>query len=91
MTAFANFTNAYTNATLATRPEVGSYTTFDLTAQYDIGKLLGEQYKELRAALSVQNMLDRDPPYVQNATLAFDPQNASAMGRFVSLNLSYKF
>jgi iron complex outermembrane receptor protein len=91
VTAFANFTNAYTNATLATRPEVGSYTTFDLTAQYDLGKLFGEQYKELRAALSVQNLLDRDPPYVQNATLAFDPQNASAMGRFASLTLSYKF
>lgn len=91
VTAFANFTNAYTNATLASRPEVGSYTTFDLTAQYDLGKLFGPAYKELRAALSVQNLLDRDPPYVQNATLAFDPQNASAMGRFASLSLSYKF
>lgn len=91
VTAFANFTNAYTNATLAGRPEVGSYTTFDLTAQYDLGKLFGPAYKELRAALSVQNLLDRDPPYVQNATLAFDPQNASAMGRFASLSLSYKF
>ncbi|WP_306393471.1 TonB-dependent receptor [Telluria beijingensis] len=91
VTAFANFTNAYTNATLANRPEVGSYTTFDLTAQYDLGKLFGPAYQELRAALSVQNLLDRDPPYVQNATLAFDPQNASAMGRFASLSLSYKF
>jgi iron complex outermembrane receptor protein len=91
VTAFANFTNAYTNATLATRPEVASYTTFDLTAQYDLGKLLGPSFKELRAALNVQNVFDRDPPYVQNATMAFDPQNTSAIGRFASLTLSYKF
>ncbi|WP_020656510.1 TonB-dependent receptor domain-containing protein [Massilia niastensis] len=91
VTAFANFTNAYTNATLATRPKIASHTTIDLTAQYDIGKLFGEQYKELRAALSVQDLFDRKPPFVQNATMAFDPQNTSAIGRFASLTLSYKF
>jgi iron complex outermembrane receptor protein len=91
VTAFANFTNAYTNATLAARPKISSYTTFDLTAQYDLGKLFGDSYKELRASVNVQNLLDRDPPYVQNATLAFDPQNASAIGRFASATLSYKF
>jgi iron complex outermembrane receptor protein len=91
VTGFANFSNAYKNTTLAGTPEVASNTTLDLTGQYDIGKLIGPRYKELRVALSVQNLLDRAPPYVQNATLAFDPQNVSAIGRFASLALSGKF
>ncbi|MES3021758.1 MAG: TonB-dependent receptor [Pseudomonadota bacterium] len=89
--AFANFTNAYKNTTLAGSPKVDAHTTVDLTAQYDIGKLIGPQFKELRAALSIQNLFDSTPPYVQNATMAFDPQNVSAIGRFASLTLSYKF
>lgn len=88
---FANFTNAYTNTTLASNPKVASSTTWDMSAQYDIGKLFGTRYKTLRASLSVINMFDRKPPYVQNATLAFDPQNFSAIGRMGSLTLDYKF
>lgn len=88
---FANFTNAYTNATLATRPKVASSTTWDLTGQYDIGKLFGDRYRELRASVSVLNLFDRNPPYVQNGTLAFDPQNFSAIGRMASLTVDYRF
>lgn len=88
---FANFTNSYTNNTLVTLPKVASATTWDMSGQYDIGKLIGGSFKELRASLSVQNLFDRDPPYVQNSTLAFDPQNFSAVGRTVSFNLSTKF
>jgi iron complex outermembrane receptor protein len=88
---FANYTNAYTNNTLATLPKVASSTTWDLTAQYDIGKLIGGSFKELRASVSAQNLFDRDPPYVQNSTLAFDPQNFSAIGRLVSFTVSTKF
>jgi iron complex outermembrane receptor protein len=91
LTAFANFTNAYKNTTLAGTPEVASQTTLDLTAQYDIGKLVGGRLKDLRLAVSMQNLLDRAPPYVQNATLAFDPQNVSAIGRFTSFTLTNKF
>lgn len=90
-TLFANFTNAYTNTSLTTMPKVASSTTWDLSAQYDIGKLFGERYKQLRASLSVQNLFDRKPPYLQNSTLAFDPQNFSAIGRMASLTLDYKF
>jgi iron complex outermembrane receptor protein len=88
---FGNFTNAYTNTTLAARPKVASSTTWDLSAQYDIGKLFGERYKSLKASVSVLNVFDRQPPYVQNATLAFDPQNFSAIGRMGSITVDYKF
>jgi iron complex outermembrane receptor protein len=88
---FANFTNAYTNTTLASNPKVASSTTWDMSAQYDIGKMLGASFRNLRASLSVQNIFDRKPPYVQNATLAFDPQNFSAIGRLASFTLETRF
>jgi iron complex outermembrane receptor protein len=88
---FGNYPTAYTNTTLAARPKVASSTTWDLSAQYDIGKLFGERYKSLKASVSVLNVFDRQPPYVQNATLAFDPQNFSAIGRMGSITVDYKF
>jgi iron complex outermembrane receptor protein len=91
VTSFVNYTNAYVNSTLAARPTVPSYTTVDLTAQYEIGKHLSPGLAQLRATLSVQNLFDRAPPYVQNGTMAFDPQNVSAIGRMVSLTLGYRF
>jgi iron complex outermembrane receptor protein len=90
-TAFANFTNSYRNTTLASQPRIASSTTWDMTAQYDIGKLFGGRLETLRASLSVQNVFDRKPPYVQNSTLAFDPQNFSAIGRFGAFTLDYRF
>ena len=91
MTAFANFTNSYKNTTLAGTPKIASSTTWDLTGQYDIGKLFGGRLETLRASLSIQNVFDRKPPYVQNSTLAFDPQNFSAIGRFGAFTLDYRF
>lgn len=91
VTAFANFTNSYKNTTLAGTPKIASSTTWDLTGQYDIGKLFGGRLETLRASLSIQNVFDRKPPYVQNSTLAFDPQNFSAIGRFSAFTLDYRF
>ncbi len=89
---FYNFTNGYKNTTLATMPTVSAFSTIDLTAQYALGKQLGaSSLKELRASFNVRNLFGRNPPYVQNGTLAFDPQNVSAIGRFLSLGLSYKY
>lgn len=88
---FVNYTNAYVNSTLAARPEVPSYTTLDLTAQYALGRHLGKAFEQLRATFALQNLFDRTPPYVQNATLAFDPQNVNPIGRQLSLTLAYKF
>ena len=47
----------------------------------------------IRVALSVQNLLDRRPPYVDAAAtglsgLSFDSINTSALGRFVSLRVT---
>ncbi len=87
--SFINFTNRYHNTTLVKNPNVASYTTLDVTARYDFSKVFHSDWvKGLSASLSVLNLTDRDPPYVQNATQAFDPQNVSAIGRFTSLTLN---
>ncbi len=86
--SFLNYTNRYHNTTLASNPNVASYTTVDLTARYAFShQFSGDWMKGLGATLAVQNLTDRNPPYVQNATLAFDPQNVSAIGRFISLSI----
>jgi hypothetical protein len=42
--------------------------------------------------LSVQNFLDRDPPFVVNARgTGFDPINATAIGRFIALAATHKW
>lgn len=82
ITSFFNYTNSYTNNSLATNPKVESSTTVDLNARWDFGKHLTSKLgREMYMTVSVQNLFDRQPPYVQNGTLAFDPQNVSAIGR----------
>nr|WP_156133365.1 hypothetical protein [Massilia sp. JS1662] len=39
-------------------------------------------------ALSAQNLFDRAPQVVLNGTSSWDSQNASAIGRFVSIPLT---
>lgn len=92
LTSFINYTNSYTNTTLAGNPGVAAYTTVDLTLRYELGKALTSDWlKGTSLTLAVQNLFDATPPYVQNGTLAFDPQNVSAIGRFVSLSVGKRF
>jgi iron complex outermembrane receptor protein len=87
--SFVNWTNGYTNTTLASAPSVPAFSTVDLTARWEFGRLLGMGWsKGLNLSVSAQNLFDKQPPYVQNGTLAFDPQNTSAIGRFVALTVS---
>ncbi|WP_407352494.1 TonB-dependent receptor domain-containing protein [Luteimonas sp. R10] len=76
---------------------VGSWTTLDAQLSYDTGDGDGLT-SGLRLSLSARNLLDRPPPAVAGASggplsrgLGFDPQNASALGRFVSLMLSKRW
>lgn len=86
LTAYINHTNAYRNTTVTPVATVAAYTTLDLSARVPLGKLVpGVQRSHV--GLSVQNLFDKAPPYVQNGTLAFDPQNASIVGRQLGLTL----
>jgi hypothetical protein len=82
-----NYTGGYTNQTAAPVARVGSYLTVD--AQIGVTIASADKGPKLRLALSAVNLLDRNPPYVENvgitSTLAYDPDQASAIGRTLSL------
>ena len=88
---FANYVDGYTNKLNATPQHVDSWTTFDLTLGYRFRADRGP-FKGVRVGLSATNLFDRDPPYaayfIGTLTSGYDPENASAIGRVVSLQIT---
>ena len=95
--AFVNFENSYTNTQVTPIETIGSYTTVDLNAVYDLGMTIPSVVtKNLRVTLHVDNVFDRDPPYVNipisgNGGGGFDPGAANPIGRLFSVALAKKF
>jgi iron complex outermembrane recepter protein len=98
-TAFVNYSNGYDfprNLLPAAAParyeRVDSYLTVDTTFSYDFAG--GAFTDGLRAALSIQNVFDEEPPLVLNggsSSIQFDPTNASALGRLISLQMTNRW
>jgi iron complex outermembrane receptor protein len=79
---FVNHTTGYLNGAT----EIAEYTTVDASVSYnfdDSGPLGG-----VRLTLAGQNVLDEDPPVVLNGTSSWDREQASAIGRFFSFEVS---
>ena len=82
-----NHVAGYRNRTVTPAENVKSWTTFDV----QLGALMaaGTEGRSLRLALNVNNVFDKDPPYVRflSSTSAFgyDPEQASAIGRMIAL------
>lgn len=95
LSAHLNFTNGYRNTIVTPAEQVKSWTTADVQIGYDFSSTEGIR-KGLRVALSATNVFDRDPPYVNFAwpgvtAVGYDPQNASAIGRVISLQITKKW
>jgi iron complex outermembrane recepter protein len=94
---FVNYENGYNNTEVTPQEPVSSYTTVDLNVIFDLGKAFsGAWAKDLRVTAHVDNLFDKDPPYVNipispNGGGGFDPNNASGIGRLVSLQIGKKF
>ena len=90
---FGNYLDGYTNLTNATPQKIHSWTTFDLQIGYRFGKA-GTDH-DLSIALSATNLFDRDPPkaayFLGPFSVGFDPDNASPLGRVVSLTVTKKW
>lgn len=88
--AFVNHTAGYTNTAVTPSEKVARWTTLDVQIARTFGAVDGPM-KGTRLSLSVTNLFDRDPPYVNNRTpysaSGFDPEQASAAGRVVALQL----
>lgn len=85
--AFVNYVNGYRNTAVVPSEPVASWTTLDAQIGYDAGRLI----RGARLSLSISNLFNRRPPYVQNANIfsasGFDPDNASPVGRLIALQL----
>lgn len=81
-----NHVAGYRNLTVIPAERVKSWTTFDL----QLGARIGDPAdRSFRLALSVNNLFDKAPPYVQfrtgNSAFGYDPEQASAIGRMIAL------
>jgi iron complex outermembrane receptor protein len=84
---FVNYTGPSLNSVSLPEQRVASWTTLDGQIGYVFGGMGLRGNTQL--ALTVQNLLDRRPPFVNaselgSVSLGFDPTNASAMGRFLT-------
>lgn len=88
--AFVNYVDGYTNQVVNPIERISSWTTVDLSISQRIGDGAGDSDKRgLQLGVSIQNLFDRDPPYVNNrsqtSALGYDPEKASPVGRMVSV------
>jgi iron complex outermembrane recepter protein len=88
---YINYADSYRN-TDAERTRIDSWLTLDAQLHYNIVRTAGGPFAGTRLVLSVQNLLDEDPPFVlsQGSPIAhpgYDSVNASPLGRFVALEL----
>jgi len=83
-----NYVDSYT-ATPTER--IDAWKTVDLQATWTAPVQTGA-LKGLTLALSVQNLLDQDPPFYDNPTgVGYDPANADPIGRFVAATLTKRW
>lgn len=92
-TGVVNFTGPEVNTYKPNLPHVSSWTTVDL--QVSLRPSSQGFLKGTEASLSVQNVFDRNPPFLLFDQfvpgLHYDPLNANVLGRVISLRLSKAF
>ena len=90
LAAYLNYVDDYLNNGLTPAEPVHSWTTLDLQLGYRLGGESGP-LRGVSLSLSVTNLFDRAPPYVNNRTAfsasGFDPENASPLGRMIAVQL----
>lgn len=91
-----NHTGAYENTLFSPTQGIASWTTEDLTLKADIPPHAGTPWSDLSLVLNIQNLADRRPPFlaipagdiaIGRSAVPFDGTNASAVGRYVSLQI----
>ncbi|USI75412.1 TonB-dependent receptor [Sphingopyxis sp. USTB-05] len=90
VSTFVNYTDGYRNQVVVPNERVSSWTTVDLTLSQRIGGNADDATgRGLQLGLAIQNLFDRDPPYVHNksqtSALGYDPEKASPLGRMISV------
>jgi iron complex outermembrane recepter protein len=90
VSAMLNYTGGYTNQVVIPEEHVRSWVTVDSQIGYRFDN--SSPLSGVRLALSITNLFNRSPPYIQNVltyrTMAYDPGQASAIGRLISFQAS---
>jgi outer membrane receptor protein involved in Fe transport len=88
VTSFLNYTDGYKDKVSAPTRNVDSWTTVDIQLSYDPHRANTQFSENMSISLNVQNLFDRDPPFVNNpAGIGYDMANADLLGRFASLRI----
>ena len=91
-----NHTSAYQNTLFSPPQDIASWTTEDLTLKVNIPPHASVLWRDLDLVLNIQNLADRRPPFlaipagdiaIGRSAMPFDGTNASAVGRYVSLEI----
>lgn len=91
---FVDFVNSYENTQVSPTVSVGSFTVIDFNVGYSFGKRIAETGQgRYSVRLNAQNLLDREPPYALSGSPAqtYDSQNASVIGRLLTLSVGARF
>jgi iron complex outermembrane receptor protein len=89
---YLNHVGAYRDRRGTRDLPIRAYTTFDAGIAYETGAGDPSWLRGIRVAIQVDNLFDQDPPRLlpdpgSTTGLGYDPVNASARGRFISLQL----
>src|SRR5690606_26853811 len=85
-----NFADNYTDNVSTPNRKIDSYRTWDFHLARDWRDEGSNRGAVL--SLSIQNIFDEDPPFVNNVTgYGYDPSNHSPLGRVVSLQLRQRW
>jgi iron complex outermembrane receptor protein len=82
-----NYVDNYKNPVRSPATKISSWTTADLTVRFQGDGSGVEWLSGVDVSLSARNIFDRDPPRFGDNTrgLLYDPANANALGRYVTL------
>lgn len=85
--AFLNYLKSYNDTISVPAQEIASWTTVDASIAYHMQPSSGV-FGGMQVALAAQNVFDEEPPFYNNSIgVGFDPQNATLVGRFVTLSI----
>lgn len=92
---FLNYVDSYQVDRTEGAEEISSWTTLDLAITYDFEGHKTDWLNGLGLALSVSNLFDEAPPVTPAdgaySLTAYDPTNASPLGRFVTIEVRKAF
>ena len=93
-TVYVNYADGYNNPFSTPESNMSSWTTVDASFRFDGSDMASSGFLHgFSAILSVQNLLDEDPPLFANSLqgLLYDAANASPVGRFMSVQFVKKW